>query len=52
MSKKKIVVFSGAGLDKESGILTFRDCKDGLWNNYDINEVATPDGWKKTEKRS
>ena len=28
-SKKKIVVFSGAGLDRESGVLTFRDCKDG-----------------------
>jgi NAD-dependent deacetylase len=40
--KKKIVVFSGAGLDRESGILTFRDCKDGMWNNYKIDEVATP----------
>lgn len=45
--KKKIVVFSGAGLDRESGILTFRDCKDGLWNNYKIEDVATPNGWKK-----
>lgn len=27
--KKKVVVFSGAGLDRESGVLTFRDCKDG-----------------------
>lgn len=44
-NKKKIVVFSGAGLDRESGVLTFRDCKDGLWNNYKIEEVATPDGW-------
>lgn len=44
--KKKIVVFSGAGLDRESGILTFRDCKDGLWNNYKIEDVATPTGWK------
>ncbi len=44
-NKKKIVVFSGAGLDRESGILTFRDCKDGLWNNYKIDEVATPEGW-------
>ena len=27
--KKKVVVFSGAGLDRESGVLTFRDCEDG-----------------------
>lgn len=47
MSKKKIVVFSGAGLDRESGVLTFRDCVDGLWNNHKIEEVATPDGWAK-----
>lgn len=49
--KKKIVVFSGAGLDRESGILTFRDCKDGLWNNYKIDEVATPTGWKKDPQK-
>lgn len=51
MSKKKIVVFSGAGLDRESGILTFRDCKDGLWNNYKIDEVATPRGWSKDRNK-
>lgn len=44
--RKKIVIFSGAGLDRESGILTFRDSVDGLWNNYKISEVATPQGWK------
>jgi NAD-dependent deacetylase len=49
--KKKITVFSGAGLDRESGILTFRDCKDGLWNNHKIDEVATPEGWKKDPSR-
>jgi NAD-dependent deacetylase len=43
----KIVVFSGAGLDKESGIKTFRDCEEGLWNNYRVDDVATPEGWKK-----
>lgn len=47
MNRKKIVVFSGAGLDRESGILTFRDCVDGLWNNFKIDEVATPAGWSK-----
>lgn len=50
MNKKKIVVFSGAGLDRESGVLTFRDCKDGLWNNYKIDDVATPSGWKKSRE--
>ena len=44
--KKKIVIFSGAGISRESGILTFRDCKDGLWNNYNVDEVATPQGWQ------
>lgn len=49
--KKKIVVFSGAGLDRESGVLTFRDCKDGLWNNHKIDEVATPEGWENDPER-
>jgi NAD-dependent deacetylase len=44
---KKIVVFSGAGVSKESGVLTFRDVKDGLWNNHKIEDVATIEGWKK-----
>lgn len=45
--KKKIVVFSGAGLDVESGIETFRDIKNGLWYNYNVDEVATIQGWNK-----
>jgi len=45
--KKKIVIFSGAGVSRESGVLTFRDCKDGLWNNHKIEDVATPSGWAK-----
>jgi NAD-dependent deacetylase len=43
---KKIVVFTGAGISAESGIKTFRD-SGGLWEEHDINEVATPEGWKK-----
>ena len=42
--KKKIVVFSGAGISAESGIQTFRD-SGGLWEKYDVNKVATPQGW-------
>jgi NAD-dependent protein deacetylase/lipoamidase len=41
----KIVIFSGAGLSKESGIPTFRDSVNGLWENFKIEEVATPEGW-------
>ena len=44
--KKKIVVFSGAGMSAESGISTFRDA-NGLWENHRIEEVATPEGWRK-----
>jgi len=44
--KKKILVFSGAGISKESGIDTFRD-SGGLWNNYDVMKVAHIDAWKK-----
>jgi len=48
---KKIVVFSGAGVSQESGIPTFRDCVDGLWYNYKIEEVATHEAWKKTPEK-
>jgi NAD-dependent deacetylase len=41
---KRIVVLSGAGISQESGIKTFRDA-DGLWNNYRIEEVASPVAW-------
>lgn len=43
---KKIVVLTGAGMSAESGISTFRD-SNGLWENHDIMEVASPEGWKK-----
>lgn len=42
--RKKIVVLSGAGISAESGISTFRDA-NGLWENHDIMEVASPIGW-------
>ena len=44
--KKKIVVFTGAGISAESGVQTFRD-SDGLWCEYDVKDVATIDGWRK-----
>lgn len=46
MAKKKLVVLTGAGISAESGLKTFRD-SDGLWNGYNIEDVATPRGWRK-----
>ena len=41
---KKLIVLSGAGISAESGIKTFRD-SNGLWQNYRIEEVASPEGF-------
>lgn len=46
MKKKKLVVLTGAGISAESGLRTFRD-SDGLWEGYDVQEVATYSAWKK-----
>lgn len=43
-TKKKVVVLTGAGISAESGISTFRDA-NGLWENHDVMDVATPQGW-------
>ncbi len=43
---KKLVVLTGAGMSAESGLRTFRDM-GGLWEEYDITEVASPEGWQK-----
>jgi NAD-dependent deacetylase len=43
---KKLVVLTGAGMSSESGIRTFRD-SGGLWEEYNVNEVATPEAWGK-----
>jgi NAD-dependent deacetylase len=43
---KKLVVLTGAGISAESGLRTFRD-SDGLWEGYDVMEVATPGAWRK-----
>ena len=44
--KKKLVVLSGAGMTQESGLKTFRDM-GGLWEQYDVTEVASPEAWQK-----
>ena len=44
--KKKVIVLTGAGISAESGISTFRD-SDGLWEQYRVEDVATPEGYEK-----
>lgn len=43
---KKLIVLTGAGISAESGLKTFRD-SDGLWEGYNIEDVATPRAWHK-----
>ncbi|MCG8373792.1 MAG: NAD-dependent deacylase [Balneolales bacterium] len=44
MPNKRVVVLTGAGISAESGLATFRD-SGGLWEGYDVNEVASIEGW-------
>ncbi|HEX6916055.1 MAG TPA: NAD-dependent deacylase [Chitinophagaceae bacterium] len=46
MARKKLVVLTGAGISAESGLKTFRD-SDGLWEGYNVTEVATPRAWRR-----
>ena len=46
MPGKKVVALTGAGISAESGIPTFRDA-GGLWEGYEITDVASPEGWSK-----
>jgi len=50
MVKNKIVFFTGAGVSAESGLATFRDSEDGLWNNYHIEDVCTPEAWERDKE--
>ena len=45
-NKPRLVVLSGAGISAESGLRTFRD-SDGLWEGYNIEDVATPRAWRR-----
>ncbi|MEO8761888.1 MAG: NAD-dependent deacylase [Bacteroidia bacterium] len=46
--QKKIIVFTGAGMSAESGLKTFRDT-NGLWEEYKIEDVATPEAWQRNK---
>ena len=50
MPDKKIVVLSGAGISAESGLATFRD-SGGLWEGYNVYEVASIEGWNKNPQK-
>lgn len=47
--RKKIAVLTGAGISAESGIRTFRD-SGGLWENHRVEDVASPEGWRRNMK--
>ncbi len=49
MSKKRLVIFTGAGVSAESGIKTFRD-SNGLWEEHKIEDVATPEAWDRNKE--
>lgn len=46
---KKLVALTGAGISAESGIATFRDA-GGLWEGHKVEDVATPEGWRKNQE--
>ncbi|GAB5409741.1 MAG: NAD-dependent deacylase [Balneolaceae bacterium] len=50
MPSKKIVVLTGSGISAESGLSTFRD-SGGLWEGYDVHEVASIEGWNANPKK-
>ncbi len=47
--EERVFVLTGAGISAESGIATFRDA-DGLWNNLRVEDVATPEAWRRDPK--
>lgn len=49
MQRPRLVAFTGAGISAESGLRTFRD-GDGLWEEYRIEDVATPEAWQRDPK--
>ncbi|MGC8803329.1 MAG: SIR2 family NAD-dependent protein deacylase [Bacteroidales bacterium] len=46
---KHLVVLTGSGISAESGLKTFRD-NDGMWENYNVMEVASYEGWLRNKQ--
>ena len=46
-SARHVVVFTGAGASADSGIPTFRDQQTGLWRNFDVLSLATPEAFER-----
>jgi NAD-dependent deacetylase len=44
---RHVVVFTGAGVSAESGIPTFRDALTGLWERFDVAELASAEGFRR-----
>ncbi len=51
LQSRHLVVLSGAGISKESGIPTFRDAQEGLWARFNPMELATPRAFQRNPKR-
>jgi NAD-dependent deacetylase len=49
-NSRRLVILTGAGISKESGVPTFRDAIDGLWAKYDPAQLATPDAFRRNPK--
>jgi NAD-dependent deacetylase len=49
VARKKLIIFTGAGMSAESGIKTFRD-SGGLWEEYKIEDVATLEAWERNKE--
>lgn len=47
---KQLMVLTGAGISKESGVPTFRDAQDGLWAKYNPHELATPQAFRRNPR--
>lgn len=47
---KKLLILTGSGISAESGLKTFRDT-DGLWEGFQVEEVATPEAFEKHPER-
>ena len=50
MARQRLIAFTGAGVSAESGIHTFRG-HGGLWEQYRIEDVATPEAWAKDREK-